>query len=89
MKNGGTEDVEIHNPSRRHDVRYVREPCERCGAESLSVKKVTSSRSKKETVVITEAELDQEALRAAISATGYDVGEIRKESWHKKGLFGR
>ena len=53
------------------------------------VKKVTSSRSKKETVVITEAELDQEALRAAISATGYDVGEIRKESWHKKGLFGR
>ena len=32
---------------------------------------------------------DQEALQAAISATGYDVGEIRKESWQKKGLFGR
>ena len=54
-----------------------------------AVKKVTSSRSKKETVVITEMELDQETLRAAISATGYDVGEIRRESWHKKGLFGR
>lgn len=40
-------------------------------------------------MVITEAELDQEALRAAISATGYDVGEIWKESWQKKGLFGR
>ena len=53
--------------------------------KAFPVKKVTSSRSKKETVVITEAELDQEA----ISATGYDVGEIRKESWHKKGLFGR
>ena len=57
--------------------------------KAFPVKKVTSSRSKKETVVITEAELDQEALRAAISATGYDVGEIWKESWQKKGLFGR
>ena len=57
--------------------------------KDFPVKKVTSSRSKKETVVITEAELDQEALREAISATGYDVGEIRKESWQKKGLFGR
>ena len=57
--------------------------------KAFPVKKVTSSRSKKETVVITEAELDQEALQAAISAIGYDVGEIRKESWHKKGLFGQ
>ena len=38
---------------------------------------------------IAEAELDETALRAAISATGYDVGEIRKEPWEKKGLFGR
>lgn len=57
--------------------------------KAFPVKKVTSSRSKKETVVITEMELDQETLRAAISATGYDVGEIRKEPWQKKGLFGR
>ena len=57
--------------------------------KAFPVKKVTSSRSKKETVVITEMELDQETLRAAISATGYGVGEIRRESCHKKGLFGR
>ena len=57
--------------------------------KAFPVKKVTSPRSKKETVVITEMELDQEALQAAISATGYDVGEIRKESWQEKGLFGR
>ena len=38
---------------------------------------------------LAEAELDETALRAAISATGYDVGEIRKEPWEKKGLFGR
>ena len=39
--------------------------------------------------MIADTELDEDALRAAISATGYEVGEIRKESWEKKGLFGR
>ena len=39
--------------------------------------------------VIAETELDEDALRTAISATGYEVGEIRKEPWEKKGLFGR
>ena len=57
--------------------------------KALSVKKVTSSRSKNETTVIAETELDEAALRAAISAAGYDVGEIQKEPWEKKGLFGR
>ena len=46
-------------------------------------------RSKKETTVIAETELDEAALREAIRATGYDAGEIRKEPWGKKGLFGR
>ena len=57
--------------------------------KAFPVKKVTSSRSKKETTVLTETELDEDALRAAISATGYEVGEIRKEPLAKKGLFGR
>ena len=57
--------------------------------KAFPVKKVTSSRSKKETTVLAETELDEDALRAAISATGYEVGEIRKEPWVKKGLFGR
>ena len=56
---------------------------------AFPVKKVTSSRSRNETTVIAETELDETALRAAISATGYDVGEIQKEPWEKKGLFGR
>ena len=55
--------------------------------KSFPVKKVTSSRSKKETTAIAETELDEDALRTAISATGYEVGEIRKEPWEKKGLF--
>ena len=57
--------------------------------KALLVKKVTSYRSKNETTVIAETELDEGALRAAISAAGYDVGEIRREPWEKKGLFGR
>ena len=56
---------------------------------AFPVKKVASSRSKRETTVIAETELDEAALGAAISATGYDVGEIQKEPWEKKGLFGR
>ena len=57
--------------------------------KAFPVKKVTSSRSKKETTVLTETELDEDALRAVISDTGYEVGEIRKEPWEKKGLFSR
>ena len=57
--------------------------------KAFPVKKVTSTKKKKETTVIAETELDEDALRAAISATGYEVGEIRKEPWEKKGLFGR
>ena len=56
---------------------------------AFPVKKVTSSRGKSETTVIAETVLDEAALGAAISATGYDVGEIQKEPWEKKGLFGR
>ena len=55
--------------------------------KALPVKKVTSSRKKKETTVIAEDELDEGALRSAIAATGYEVGQIQKESWEKKGLF--
>ena len=39
--------------------------------------------------MITQTELDEAALRSAIAATGYEVGEIRKEFCEKKGLFGR
>ena len=57
--------------------------------KAFPVKKITSSRIKKETTVIVEEELDEETLRKAISTTGYEVGEIWKETWEKKGLFSR
>ena len=57
--------------------------------KALPVKKVTSSRSKRETTVIAETELDEAALRAAHSAPGAGGGGVREEPWEKKGLFGR
>lgn len=57
--------------------------------KAFPVKRVASSRSKSETTVLAERELDEGALRAAVSAAGYGVGEIRKEPWEKKGLFSR
>ena len=53
------------------------------------VKKVTSSKSKNLTVIISEEELDQDAIRKAITNTGYDVGEISVKPYEKKGLFGK
>ena len=56
---------------------------------AFAIKKVASSRSKGETTVVTEQKLDEDALRDAIAAIGYEVGEIRKEPYVKRGLFGR
>lgn len=57
--------------------------------KAFPVKRVASSRSKSETTVLAERELDEGTLRAAVSAAGYEVGEIRKKPWEKKGLFSR
>ena len=54
-----------------------------------NVRKVHSSRSKGKTEFVSEVELDPEALKAAISATGYTVTDLQKAPWEKKGLFGR
>ena len=56
--------------------------------KAFPVKKVNSSRGKKQTVVLSETELDTAALADAIRNTGYEVGEIQKEPYKKKGLFG-
>lgn len=56
--------------------------------KAFPVKKVNSSRSKKQTVVLSETELDAAALADTIRNTGYEVGEIQKEPYKKKGLFG-
>lgn len=55
---------------------------------AVSVKKVTSSRKKGETVILSENEPDIEAIKAAIAATGYDVGEVTLKPKEKHRLFG-
>ena len=42
---------------------------------------------RKETVVISPEELDQEALKKAVEATGYQVLSVSTEPYEKKGFF--
>lgn len=53
----------------------------------FSVQKVTSSHTKGETVILSEQPLDQQALRDAIAATGYEVKAVDAHPYAKKGLF--
>ena len=53
------------------------------------VKKVTSSHTKDETVILSEEDISEEALRAVIEPTGYKVLGYVSEPYEKKGLFGR
>lgn len=55
----------------------------------FSVQKVTSSHTKGETVILSEEDISEEALRAVIEPTGYKVLGYASEPYEKKGLFGR
>ncbi len=55
---------------------------------ALTVKKVSSSHAKGETVILSEEALDEQALRSAINATGYEAGEITSKPYQKKGFLG-
>ncbi len=53
---------------------------------AFPVKKVTSSHTKGETVILTETDISEEQLRTAMDPTGYRVLSVRKENYEKKGL---
>lgn len=55
---------------------------------AFTVKKVTSSHKRGETVILTETDISEEQLRAAIEPTGYRVLGVESEPYEKKGLFG-
>ena len=55
---------------------------------AVPVKKVSSSHAKGETVILSEQQPDEQALRAAISETGYDVLSVSTKPYEKRGLFG-
>lgn len=52
------------------------------------VKKVTSDRKKKQTVILSDNDLDENAVRKAIDETGYQFTSFTAEEYVKKGLFG-
>lgn len=56
--------------------------------KAFQVKKVTSSHSKGEAMILTETDISEEALRAALDPTGYRVLSVKSEPYEKKGLFG-
>jgi copper chaperone CopZ len=56
--------------------------------KELDVKKVTSSHSAKETVIIAEEDVSDEKLEEVVKNTGYELKGITRESYEKKGLFG-
>lgn len=56
--------------------------------KAFPVKKVSSSHTKGETVILSEQPLDETALRAAIGETGYDVLSVSSKPHEKHGLFG-
>lgn len=55
---------------------------------AFTVKKVTSSHTKKETVILAEREIPEPELRKVIEKAGYDVISVSREPYEKKGLFG-
>ena len=56
---------------------------------AFPVKKVTSSHSKGETVIISEEALSEDKIREVMQPTGYALKDITSEPYEKKGLFSR
>ncbi|MBR6408352.1 MAG: heavy-metal-associated domain-containing protein [Clostridia bacterium] len=55
-----------------------------CVRNNFSVKKVSSSRTKGETEIISDEELDTEKLKAAIEKTGYKVTDVTTEPYESR-----
>lgn len=55
--------------------------------KTAQVSKVSSSHTRGETVIVSEQELDLEALKQAIAATGYTVTGAETRPYEKTGFF--
>lgn len=55
--------------------------------KAFPVKKVTSSHSKKQTVILAVQEIPEEQIKEVIDNTGYTFLSCKKEPYEKKGLF--
>ena len=69
-------------------MRHVREPCQRSRAQGLpGGKKGVVLAGKAQTVIHSEQPLDEQKLRDAINATGYEVKGVSSAPYEKKGFF--
>lgn len=56
---------------------------------AFPVRKVTSSHTKRETVILAEGEIPEPELRKVIAGAGYEVMSVNREPYEKKRLFSR
>jgi copper chaperone len=56
---------------------------------AVSVKKVSSSHSRGETVILTDTDISEAKLKEIIDKTGYQLISIKSEPYEKKGLFSK
>ena len=56
---------------------------------NFKVKKVTSSRTKGETEIVSDTPLDAEKIKKVVDETGYTFVSVSSEEIEKKGLFGK
>ena len=54
---------------------------------TFQVKKVSSSHTKKQTVIIAEKDIPEQELKNVIAKAGYDAVSVSSEPYEKKGLF--
>ena len=52
-------------------------------------KKVSASRKSGEAAFLSESDINEEALKKAITDTGYTFVSVASEEYKKRGLFGR
>ena len=56
---------------------------------AFQVKKVASSHTKKQTVILAEKDIPQQELKSVVAKAGYDAVSVSSEPYEKKGLFRR
>jgi 2-keto-3-deoxy-L-rhamnonate aldolase RhmA len=55
--------------------------------KAFKVKKVSSSHTKKRTVIIAEQDIPEQELKEVIAKTGYDFVSVSSKPYEKKGFF--
>lgn len=56
---------------------------------AFQVKKVASSHTKKQTVILAEEDIPEQELKSVVAKAGYDAVSVSSEPYEKKRLFGR